>query len=103
MKLIENHAIPILISILDSPTHIEVKEQTIWCLGNIAGDNVRFRDALLDQNVLPKICELIDAAPANTSFTRNAIWTLSNLCKGKPIARFEQIKRSISTFAKVLI
>lgn len=48
LKLIENHAIPILISILDSPTHIEVKEQTIWCLGNIAGDNVRFRDALLD-------------------------------------------------------
>lgn len=26
LKLIENHAIPILISIMDSPTHIEVKE-----------------------------------------------------------------------------
>jgi len=62
LKLIENHAIPILIKIMDSPTHIEVKEQTIWCLGNISGDNTRFRDALLDQGVVPKICDLIDAS-----------------------------------------
>jgi len=48
LKLIENQAIPILIRIMESPTHIEVKEQTIWCLGNISGDNIRFRDAILD-------------------------------------------------------
>jgi len=47
---------------MSTNTHIEVKEQTIWCLGNIAGDNTRFREALLDQNVLPKICDLIDSA-----------------------------------------
>ena len=33
---------------------------------------------------------------------RNAIWTLSNLCKGKPPAKFEQVQRAIPTFAKVL-
>ena len=102
LKLIENQAIPILISIMDSPTHIEVKEQTIWCLGNIAGDNTRFRDALLDQYVLPKICDLIDHSAANTSFVRNAVWTVSNLCKGKPPADFDKIARAIPTFAKVL-
>ena len=102
LKLIENHAIPILIKIMDSPTHIEVKEQTIWCLGNISGDNTRFRDALLDQGVVPKICDLIDSASASSSFTRNAIWTLSNLCKGKPPVEFEKVQRAIPTFARVL-
>jgi len=92
----------VLISIMDSPTHIEVKEQTIWCLGNISGDNTRFRDALLDLGVLHKICELVDCAAPNTSFVRNAIWTLANLCKGKPPAAFEKVERAIPTFAKVL-
>lgn len=102
MKLIENNAIPILMAIISSSTHIEVKEQSIWCLGNVAGDNTRFRDALLDNDLLPKICELVDRAPASTSFVRNAVWTLSNLCKGKPAPDFEKVKRVIPTFAKVL-
>lgn len=93
---------PILISILDTPTHIEVKEQTIWCLGNISGDNSRFRDALLDQNLLPRICQLVESAAANTSFVRNAIWTLANLCKGKPTPDFDKVSRAIPTFAKVI-
>jgi len=102
LKLIEYGAIKILIEIMSSNTHIEVKEQTIWCLGNIAGDNSRFREALLDQGVLLKICDLIDTAQANTSFVRNSIWTLANLCKGKPSPEFERVKRAISTFARVL-
>ena len=102
LKLIENNAIPILVSIMDSPAHIEVKEQTIWCLGNIAGDNIRFRDALIDQGIVPKICELVDSANPTSSFTRNAIWTLSNLCKGKPPAEFEKIQRVVPTFGRVL-
>ena len=62
LKLIEHNAIKILIEIMKSNAHIEVKEQTIWCLGNISGDNTRFREALLDQGVLPNICDLIDSA-----------------------------------------
>ena len=60
LKLIENAAIPVLINITNSNTHIEVKEQTIWCLGNISGDNYRFRDAILDQNIFSTICDLVD-------------------------------------------
>ena len=102
LKLIEHQAIKILISIMNSNTHIEVKEQTIWCLGNISGDNTRFREALLDQDILPSICNLIDSAMANTSFVRNSIWTLANLCKGRPSPVFEKVRRAIPTFARVL-
>lgn len=31
------------------------------------------------------------------------MWTLANLCKGKPCPDFDKIKRAIPTFAKVLI
>ena len=102
MKLVENSGIPILMAIIGSNTHIEVKEQSIWCLGNIAGDNTKFRNALLDNDLLPMVCDLVDRAPPSTSFVRNAVWTLSNLCKGKPAPDFEKVKRVIPTFAKVI-
>ena len=102
MKLVENSGIPILMAIISSNTHIEVKEQSIWCLGNIAGDNTKFRNALLDNDLLPMVCDLVDRAPPSTSFVRNAVWTLSNLCKGKPAPDFEKVKRVIPTFAKVI-
>lgn len=103
LKLIEHQAIHVLVDILDSPTHLEVKEQVIWCLGNIAGDNTRFRDAILEKDMVPKVCALIDNAVASSSFVRNAIWTLTNLCKGTPSPPFEKIIRAIPTFSKVLV
>lgn len=33
----------------------DVREQAIWCLGNIAGDNVGFRDHLLEQGALEPV------------------------------------------------
>ena len=33
---------------------------------------------------------------------RNAVWTVANLCKGKPTPDFEKVQRAISTFAKVI-
>jgi hypothetical protein len=44
--LFEHGAVNVLIALLVSP-HIEVVEQAIWCLGNMAGDNTRIRDSIL--------------------------------------------------------
>ena len=37
---------------------IEVKIQTIWALGNIAGDSAAMRDSVLSCGVLPSLCEV---------------------------------------------
>ena len=101
--MVENNAIPILIKVLRDSGHIEVKEQAIWCLGNISGDNTRLRDTILEMGACEAISELIDLAPAGSSFTRNASWTLANFCKGRPMADFQHLKRSIPSLTKVLI
>lgn len=102
MTLVENKAIPILIDIMEKSQHIEVKEQAIWCIGNISGDNTRLRDTILEQNACAIISDLVDQAPAGSSFTRNASWTLANFCKGRPMANFDRLKRSISSLTKVM-
>jgi importin subunit alpha-1 len=38
-----------------------------------------------------------------SSFVRNASWTLSNLCRGRPAPEFEKVQRAIASLAKVLI
>ena len=42
-------------------------------------------------------------AEPGSSFTRNAAWTLSNFCKGRPTARFSHIQPCIPSLTKVLI
>lgn len=41
--MIDKGTINVLIELLNSP-HIEVVEQAIWGLGNIAGDSTKIRD-----------------------------------------------------------
>jgi importin subunit alpha-1 len=46
---------------------------------------------------------LLDNSPPGTSFVRNASWTLSNLCRGRPAPNFSKVARGIPTLVKVLV
>lgn len=60
-----------------------VREQAIWCLGNIAGEGPDFRDQVLQESAIDSLLENLNK-PYNMSLLENVVWTISNLCRGTP-------------------
>lgn len=48
-------AVPYLVKMVIESPSIEVKEQAIWALGNIAGDSVEMRDLVINAGLLPPL------------------------------------------------
>ena len=57
--LIQKGTVDQLIKLLKSP-HIEVIEQAIWGIGNIAGDGPRIRDIVIAAGAVEPIADLLD-------------------------------------------
>ena len=103
LLLYDHGAVTVLINLLRSP-HIEVAEQAIWCLGNMAGDNTRIRDSILMAGVIQPIAHILNTATnLSHSFKRNASWTLANLCRGKPNPPFDLVKEALPALGKILL
>lgn len=77
----------------------DVREQAAWCIGNVAGDKIEYRDMLLHHTLYGKIIEGIDAnltSPDSPSLLANFSWAVSNLCRGKPEPDLALIRPFIS-------
>ncbi|CDR97462.1 armadillo/beta-catenin-like repeat domain containing protein, putative [Babesia bigemina] len=96
----DNGAVPKLIALLEAPRE-EVREQAIWALGNIAGDSPECRDLVLGLGALKPLLFLL-ANSEKESVVRNATWTVSNLCRGKPKPVFQDVQEAIPYLAKLL-
>jgi hypothetical protein len=58
-NLIEKDVLKHFIQLLSSP-HVEVIEQVIWGIGNIAGDSPMTRDSVLSSGALEKIAVVLE-------------------------------------------
>ena len=83
--VIDAGAVPIFVKLLASP-HQDVCDQAVWALGNVSGDSVSSRDVVLQHGALPALMELGSTFSDVTRLflIRQVMWTLSNLCRGKP-------------------
>ncbi|KAL5996268.1 hypothetical protein ACLOJK_026342 [Asimina triloba] len=123
--VIDHGAVPIFVKLLASPSD-DVREQkrengkeekegryilwyirawkyddAVWALGNVAGDSPRCRDLVLSHGaLLPLLAQLNEHA--KLSMLRNATWTLSNFCRGKPQPPFEQTRPALPALQRLI-
>ncbi|KAK1590989.1 hypothetical protein Q3G72_000404 [Acer saccharum] len=98
--VIDHGAVPIFVKLLASSSD-DVREQAVWALGNVAGDSPRCRDLVLGQGALvPLLAQLNEHA--KLSMLRNATWTLSNFCRGKPQPPFDQVSPALPALAQLV-
>ena len=98
--VMEVGAVPIFVRLLLSPND-DVREQAVWALGNIAGDSPPCRDLVLKAGAMQPLLQQLHQN-SKLSMLRNATWTLSNFCRGKPQPAFSMVQPSLATLAQLI-
>eukprot|EP00438_Fugacium_kawagutii_P009672 Skav216988 [mRNA] locus=scaffold594:237830:242904:- [translate_table: standard] len=70
----------------------------VWAMGNVAGDCVPLRDLCLQNDLLEVILRIMQSS-SKLSCQRNAVWAVSNLCRGRPKPQLQQLRPAIPVLA----
>ncbi|KFK42624.1 hypothetical protein AALP_AA1G019500 [Arabis alpina] len=98
--IVESGAVPLFIRLLSSGSE-EIREQAVWAMGNVAGDSPKCRDYVLSCGALmPLLAQFNEGS--KLSMLRNATWTLSNFCRGKPQPALDQTKPALPVLEYLL-
>ena len=98
--VIDLGAVPIFVRLLSSPSD-DVREQAVWALGNVAGASPACRDLVLNSGAMPPLLLQLTEGP-KLSMLRNATWTLSSLCRGKPPPDFNLLRLALPAMAQLV-
>lgn len=99
-SIIDKGGIPCFIKLLRA-NRIEVAEQAIWAIGNIAGDSATFRDLILKYSGLEPLLAIVNSTQ-NKGIIKHGTWAISNLCRGKPLPKLELVEKAIPTLSAVI-
>ncbi|XP_039001987.1 importin subunit alpha-1a-like [Hibiscus syriacus] len=97
---IDHRAVPKFVKLLGSRSD-DVREQSIWALGNVAGDSPASRDIVLGRGALLPLLAHLNEHPKLTVL-RIVTWTLLNFFRGKPRPPFDQVKPALPTLARLI-
>ena len=99
--VIQHNAVPIFCQLVLSP-NADVSEQAVWALGNISGDSPQTRDLVLNCGAMMPLLTILQRADSKVTMMRNATWTLSNFCRGKPKPKFELVSPALQVLPHLI-
>lgn len=104
--VVECGAVPVFIDLLLKSHDLDLREQCIWALGNIAGDSSQCRDYVLHSDIMQPLLAILYNQMADQNpvlgLIRNSTWTLSNLCRGKPSPSWDQVAPALPILVMLL-
>uniref|UniRef100_A0A914ZS20 Uncharacterized protein n=2 Tax=Parascaris univalens TaxID=6257 RepID=A0A914ZS20_PARUN len=94
-------AVPVFIHLLSEDDE-EIREHSLLAIANIAADQCSYRDLCLSLDVMPAILRILNSS-TELSEIRSAVWTISNLCRGKnPPPDFSRVSMALPALSKQL-
>jgi hypothetical protein len=70
---------------------MEIQEQAVWCLGNLASESVNIRDKIIGLKGLDKLISLLAKTDRN-SLIKHIVWAITSFCRPEPPMAWEIIK-----------
>ena len=100
IRLVKMGCIKSFMKLLQNTDDTKTTNQLLWGLGNIAGSCPRLRDEILNTDVLQWILKNLINFPIRLK--RNAVWALTNFCRGKPSPNWEIVRQILTPLSELI-